>query len=94
MASIPYPIFIHQTVEKLLIVKVEHNKEKKDVELIDAAKYLYREFIRGVMLYRLPVEDMSEQEYNKLVCEAYQRSDFDWTDKEEYIAYREWYIKD
>ena len=94
VAIIPYTIYVHKTGDKLLLARQAHDSIQKDYEFIEATKYLFREFIGSVIQYHASIDGLTEMQYDKLMKQAYQKSDFDWKDKKRLLEFGDWYFGD
>jgi len=90
--SIPYTIYVHKTGEKLILAKTAHGLTPYDFEFIDATKQTFRDFISTIMTNHISIDGLTEAQYQKLVPEAYQKSDFDWKDRKKFLEFGDWYF--
>lgn len=96
MTDEPLKDYSHKTVGRVIAASNYHDinecssNERKDcIEQIEAAKYLFRDHLEGVIEGRFS-HPFSPEEFGIKVLEAYRRSDFDWRDVEKFREFDNW----
>ena len=90
--------FYHYTSEQLIHAAINHAQLKgrmkskgNNGESIDACKTLYRQFLENIVAGNYIIEFMTPETIERIVQEAYQRSEFDWKDEQQFMEFAKWY---
>lgn len=90
-------LFTHKTLERLTGANACHNialklgnLDKDRANTIKSAKYLFRDFLGQVIDGSYPISLPPSYPLSK-VREAYTKSDFDWTDRQLYKEFQDWF---
>jgi len=84
-------LFYHKSFERLWEVKNAYDHYSKDEirEVIIGARYVYRTFLENVSNGTY-LPEITDSERVVLVDEAYGKSDFDWTNKDQFSEFYRW----
>lgn len=93
-------LFIHKTLEKIWVAGTLHdvsnnakNPQSLDVEGIESARYLFRDFLKQIINHEIKFELPSKVTMEKII-EVYDKSNFDWVDSKKFYEFKDWIIKE